>query len=33
MKQIAVLVFEKGEPGIWTETAEDRAKDAYKELD
>ena len=33
MEQIAVLVFEKGEPGIWTETAEGRAKDAYKELE
>ena len=33
MEQIAVLVFEKGDPGIWTETAEDRAKDAYKELE
>lgn len=33
MKQIAVQVFEKGEPGIFVTTAEDRAKEAYKELE
>lgn len=33
MDQIAVLVFEKGEPGAWAASSEDRAKDAYKELE
>ena len=33
MEQIAVLVFEKGDPGIWSEAGEDRAKSAYKELE
>jgi uncharacterized membrane protein len=33
MKQIAVQVFEKGEPGIFVTTGEDRAKEAFKELE
>lgn len=33
MQQIAVLVFEKPEHSTWAESGEDRAKDAYKELE
>jgi len=32
-QQIAVLVFEKPEPSVWAESAEDRAKAAYRELE
>jgi uncharacterized membrane protein len=33
MEQIAVLVFEKRESSAWPEHGEDRAKEAYKELE
>jgi uncharacterized membrane protein len=33
MEQIAVLVFEQGEPSAWAESSEDRAKEAYRELE
>ena len=33
MEQIAALVFERGAPSAWTESGEDRAKEAYKELE
>ncbi len=33
MEKIAVLVFEKGTALAWAESGEDRAREAYRELE